>query len=153
MSADKLTDEQRRARALSIEQAMEKIKAEYGPALAALGVLPMYEWISLPSVEQYVEAARQRGIELDPTAMQLRRELVNLIHGSSAGELRLLVAVLSRLLEFNRLPSTRWDGLIGEIISVLSSAEMRNERREREVERHGGSTTGTTRVGVPEELR
>lgn len=133
MSVDKLTDEQRRARRLSIEQAMDKIKTEYGAALTALGVLPTYEWISLPSTEQYVEAARQRGIELDPTAMQLRRELLNLTHNASADELRLLVAVLGRLLEFSRLPSTRWDGLVHEIISVLVSAELGEERR-REVE-------------------
>lgn len=132
MPADKLTDEERRTRRLSIEQAMEKIRTEYGDALAALGVLPTYEWVSLPSVEDYVEGARQRGIELDPAAMQLRRELVNLVHARPVGELRLLVAVLQRLLELHRLPSTNWDALVHEIISVLVSAELRVERHESE---------------------
>lgn len=134
MTEGKLTDEQRRARALSIEQAMEKIKAEYSEALAALGVLPTYEWISLPNVEEYVEAARRRGIELDPAAMHLRRELVNVVHSASPSELRVLVAVLSRLLEINRLPSTRWDGLLSELISVLSSAEVTMMRRDERAE-------------------
>lgn len=129
MSVDKLTDEERHARRLSIEQAMEKIKREYGAALAALGVLPTYEWVSLSSTQEYVEAARQRGIELDPTGMQLRRELLNLVHVASVGELRLLIAVLGGLLEFNRLESTRWDGLVSEIISVLVSAEGVEQRR------------------------
>lgn len=128
---DKLTDEERRARALTIDQAAAKIKAEYGEALAALGMMPVVARIHETSIQDWVNGVRERyGTNLDPRAGELRREYADLLRSGSASELRFLVAVLSRLLDFNRLESTRWDGLVGEMISVLTSAEMMEERRD-----------------------
>lgn len=132
---DGLTDEQRRARALTIDEISEKIKNEYGEALATLGMFPIVKRVWPYTVEDHVEHARSRGIKLDPGAQYIQREYLDLIRSASTAELSLLVAVLTKLLDFDRLKSSDHHRFINEIIGILSSAEVRLEvRQEREAE-------------------
>ena len=123
MSADKLTNEQRRARALAIDQIHEKIKSEYGDALATLGVLPVVARVWPYTVEEHVESARRHGVDLDAGKQRIQREYLDLIRSASLGELGMMVIVLTKLLEFDRTPGTRHDQLVNEIINVLTCAE------------------------------
>lgn len=118
-----LSDEERRARALTLDQTAEKIKDEYGDALAVLGCMPAVQRIWPYTVEQYVERARQRGIVLDPDAQHIQREYLDLLRCASKSELRLVVMVLTRLLDFDRLKSTDHHRFINEIIHILAHAE------------------------------
>lgn len=131
MSADKLTDEQRRARALAIDQIHEKIKAEYGDALVTLGMLPVVARVWPYTVEEHVESARRHGVELDTSRQRIQREYLDLLRSASLGELGMIVIVLTKLLEFDRIPGTRYDQLVNEIINVLTCAEGHMEIRER----------------------
>lgn len=130
MTADKLTDEQRRARALAIDRVNEKIKAEYGDALATLGMLPVVARIWPYTVEEQVESARRHGVELDVNRQRIQREYLDVVRSASPGELGMMVIVLTKLLEFDRIPGTRHDQLVHEIICVLSCAETFMESRE-----------------------
>lgn len=135
MSGDKMTDEERRARALSLDEAAEKIKAEYGEALAALGCIPVIQRIWPYTVEEHVENARQRGITIDPAGQHIQREYLDLLRGASKTELNIVVSVLTKLLDFDRLRSTDHQRFVNEIICVLSHAEtLGTLRRCRETE-------------------
>lgn len=136
MSVGKLTDEERRARALTIDQITQKIKDEYGDALALLGMLPVVERVWPYTVEDHVEFARSRGITLDPDALRIQREYLDLLRSASVRELSFVVKLLTKLLDFDRLKSTDRNRLVHEMICILSSAEVTlTTRRIREAER------------------
>lgn len=132
MSVDKLTDEQRRARRLSIEQITEKIKVEYGDALALLGMLPLVERVSTYTVEDHVAHAKSRGIELSAEALHIQREWLTVIGSASIGELGVVTRVLSLLLDYDRTDRASYMNLVNEIIAVLSHAEVMLELRKRD---------------------
>jgi hypothetical protein len=131
MSADKLTDEQRRERALALDQVAAKIKTEYGDALAALGYMPVIQWISNYSVEDHVAHARSRGIELNLRAQEIQRDYIDALRGASTSELALVTHVLSALLEVDDL-GMRHRGVLDELIAVLSTTEATLERKVRQ---------------------
>lgn len=103
MTADKLTDEQRRARALKLDEIAVKIKAEYGDVLAVLGFLPVIRRVWGYTVAEHVENALSRGIELNPRAQELQREWIDLLSGATPSELALVTAVLDKLLSVDHL--------------------------------------------------
>jgi hypothetical protein len=128
VNADKLTDEQRRARAITLDEAARKIKAEYGDALAVLGFLPVVQRVWSYTVAEHVDNALSRGIELNPRAQELQREWIDLLNGATPSELALLTAVLDKLLSIDHL-GMRHRGLLDEVIFVLTHAETRLETR------------------------
>ena len=121
---EKLSDEERRARALTLDQAAAKIQAEYGDALLLLGCRPVIQRIWPYTVEDHVAFARDRGIILDPSAQQVQRDYLDLLRGATPTELGVVVGVLTKLLEFDRLETTDRQRLIHEIICVLTCAEV-----------------------------
>ena len=124
MPTDKLTDDERRAPALTPNPVAQKIKDEYGDALASLGMLPVVERVWPYTVEEHVENARRRGITLDADAQRIQREYLDLLRGASLQELNLVADVLTRLLDFDRLKSTDHVRFINEIIAILSHVEV-----------------------------
>jgi hypothetical protein len=131
MPADELTDEQRRARTRQLQEISEKIKREYGAALAALGALPVVERLRDYTPEQHVEFARSRGIELDVNALRIQRDYLALLGSASVDELRVVAKTLDLLLNFDRLVrksggNTYFD-LLNEIIHMMTFAETMAE--------------------------
>lgn len=126
-----LSDQERRTRVLALSKITEKIKSEYGDALAALGALPVVSRVWPYTVEDHVEAARRHGVELDANKQRIQREYLDLLRSASLGELGMLVIVLTKLLKFDRIPGTRHDQLVNEIINVLTCAEGHMEIKER----------------------
>lgn len=131
MSVDKLTDEQRRARALSIDQITIKIKEEYGAALALLGALPVVERVRDYTPEEHAEFARERGIELDVNALRIQRDYLALLGSASVGELNVVTRTLNMLLVFDQLVrkpgGNGYADLINELIHMLTFAETMGE--------------------------
>ena len=123
MTADKLTDEERRARALTLEQITVKLKTEYGDALAALGFMPVVQRVWPYTVESHVENARRRGITIDAGGQYIQRDYLDLLRGASPTELAVVVRVLNALLKFDMLHSTDHHRLVNEIIHILTYAE------------------------------
>lgn len=130
MPADKLTDAERRARVLTLNEVARKIKDEYSDALAALGFLPVIQRIWGYTVAEHVENALSRGIELNPRAQELQREWIDLLHGATPSELALVAAVLDKLLSVEHL-GMQHRGLLDEVIVVLTHAETRLKARKK----------------------
>lgn len=130
MTAEKLTDEERRARALRLDEIAVKIKAEYGDALAVLGFLPVIQRIWGYTVAEHVENALSRGVKLNPRAQELQREWIDLLIGVTPSELALVVAVLDKLLSVDHL-GMQHRGLLDEVIVVLTHAETRLQTKEK----------------------
>ncbi len=124
------TDEERRARALKLDEVAAKIKAEYGDALAVLGCLPVIQRVWGYTVVEHVENAQSRGIELNPRGQELQREWLDLLLGATPSELALVTAVLDKLLSVDHL-GMRHRGLLDEVIVVLTHAETRLETRKK----------------------
>jgi hypothetical protein len=131
VSANKLTDEQRRARTLAIDQISIKIKEEYGDALSLLGALPIIERVRDYTPEEHVEFARQRGIELDVNALRIQRDYLALLGSASVGELNVVTRTLNVLLVFDQLVrkpgGNGYMDLVNEIIHMLTFAETMGE--------------------------
>lgn len=150
MDAEKLTDEQRAARALTLVEAAEKIKREYGDALAALGCMPVVQRIEEYSVADHVAHALSLGVVLNHRAQELQRSYLDALRGASTTELALVTRVLSAILEVHDL-GMHHRGVLDELIAVLSHTESRLERqarrgrraerdRKHSEEEHGGSS-------------
>lgn len=138
MSVDKLTDEERQARRLTLGQITTKIKAEYGDALALLGMMPLVERVSTYTVEDHVAHARTRGVELSAEALHVQREWLTVIGSASLGELGVATRLLTLLLDFDRTDRANYANLVHEIIAMLSHAKTLLELRKRdEAERAG----------------
>jgi hypothetical protein len=128
---DKLTDEERHARVLITQEIIEKIKNEYGNALAALGKMPVLASIRSYTAEEHAEFARQRGVNLDVNALNIQRDYLDLLSSASASELHVVVRTLDLLLTFNRLAERAdYANFINEVISVLSFAETTADLKE-----------------------
>ena len=131
MPADKLTDEQRRERTRQIQEISEKIKTEYGAALALLGALPVIERHRDYTPEQHAEFARERGVELDVNALRIQRDYLALLGSASVDELRVVAKTLDMLLNFDRLVrkpgGNKYFDLVNEIIHMMTFAESTAE--------------------------
>lgn len=134
MPADELTDEQRRERTRQLQEISEKIKTEYGAALALLGALPVVERLRDYTPEQHAEFARERGIELDVNALHIQKDYLALLGSASVGELRVVAKTLDMLLNFDRLVrksgGNKYFDLINEIIHMMTFAETMTELKD-----------------------
>lgn len=130
MPADKLTDEERRACSLAIEQINEKIAAEYGDALAVLGVMPVIQRVWGYTVADHVAHALSRGIELSPRGQEIQRDWLDVLRSATTRELSFVVRVLSGILEVHDIGHHHRD-VLHELITVLSHAETTLEWREK----------------------
>lgn len=134
---DGLMDDERRARALTLDKAAEKIKNEYGDALAVLGCMPVIQRIQDYSVADHVAHALSLGVVLNPRAQELQRDWLDALRGASATELALVTRVLSAILEVHD-QGMHHRGVLEELIAVLSHTETTLElkvRRHRRAER------------------
>lgn len=134
MTADKLTDEQRAARALSLDEVAAKIKAEYGDALAVLGCMPVIQRVESYTVADHVAHARSRGIELNLRAQEIQQEWLNALRGATTAELVIVTRVLSAILEVHD-QGMHHRGVLEELIAVLSHTEVSLEFKARRVRR------------------
>jgi hypothetical protein len=130
MHVDKLTDEERRARALSIDQINEKIKAEYGDALAVLGCMPVIQRVWGYTVADHVTHALSRGIELNPQAQEIQRDWIDTLRSATTRELGFVVRVLAGILEVHDIGMHHRD-VLSELTTVLSHAETTLKWREK----------------------
>ena len=128
---DGLTDEERAARALALDEIAEKIKNEYGDALAVLGCMPVIQRIQDYSVADHVAHALSLGVVLNPRAQELQRDWLDALRGASATELALVTRILSAILEVHD-QGMHHRGVLEELICVLTHTETRLESRARQ---------------------
>lgn len=133
MTVEKMTDEERRARRMSVAEAAAKIQAEYGEALAVLGHRAVVASIPSYTVEEHVAFAATRGITLDVNALRVQREYLDLLANATWNELDVVTAVLSHLLDYTRTRRSEEPlALINEIISIMSFTETMNSMKKRD---------------------
>lgn len=144
MSVGKLTDEQRHERALALDEIAEKIKTEYGDALAVLGCLPVIQRDWGYTVADHVERALSHGVVLNPRGQEIQRDYLDLLRTASITELSVVVRILAALLEVDRL-NIPHRNIVHEVINVLVFAEgMLENKKSRYDKEHSGDDNPAT---------